>query len=353
MGEQVEVQHFIFVVEKRMLGHAVVGRLVMFKSTATAVFSEGKQEMIAVVMARTIHRPSFANEIGDMVEHLGAELHVLCLIANEIDIVLWRYVGSKGIFMEVLTGDDWRVFKHLYGSGRIVDGTAGRMIRIISRDGLERSANPPASRNSDRGLNRNLPDWDSGRVEKKLLPLQNRHVRRNTVADNAVEMGVDRRHSRRHDQVILIHIDIVAAPRKHLAVGREDDSGNVPDRPIGTVMARKPFRRGETERARCDGYVNLSMVKLAGRVGKIRGDLNGRLLCERERGEENEGQDGHANEHEREGSSQTAVSLNFSHHTHKSTQNAQARSRTIRVLAGWLTASRPYSEVVMSNANRS
>ncbi len=76
----------------------------------------------------------------------------------------------------------------------------------------------------------------------------------------------------------LVEIDIVAAPGKGLAVDGEDDAGDVVDGAGGAVIAGNPLRSGEGERTGDDGQVDIGVVELAGRVGEVGSDLDGRFL---------------------------------------------------------------------------
>jgi hypothetical protein len=86
-------------------------------------------------------------------------------------------------------------------------------------------------------------------------------------------------------EVELVEVGVVAAPRKDLAVGGEDDAGDVIDWAGGAVVARDPLGSGEGERAGFDGEVDLGVVELARGFGEVGGDLDGGLLGEGSGGE--------------------------------------------------------------------
>jgi hypothetical protein len=78
--------------------------------------------------------------------------------------------------------------------------------------------------------------------------------------------------------VELVEIFIVATPAEDLAVGGEDDAGDLVDRAGGAMVAGDPLGCGESDWARLDGNVNLGVVELARGFGEVRGDLDGSLL---------------------------------------------------------------------------
>jgi hypothetical protein len=78
--------------------------------------------------------------------------------------------------------------------------------------------------------------------------------------------------------VELVEVFIVATPGEDLAVGGEDDAGDVVDGAGGAMVAGDPLGRGEGDGAGLDGDVDLGVVELAGGVGEVGGDLDGGLL---------------------------------------------------------------------------
>jgi hypothetical protein len=84
--------------------------------------------------------------------------------------------------------------------------------------------------------------------------------------------------------VDAVHIDIIAAPGKCLAVGVNDDPREIVDGPSGTVVARNPLRVLESERTGAYRYFQTSMEKMPRRIGEVymQGDWGlgwGRYLC--------------------------------------------------------------------------
>ena len=77
--------------------------------------------------------------------------------------------------------------------------------------------------------------------------------------------------------VELVEVGVVATPGKGLAVGGEDDAGDVVDGAGGAVVAGDPLGRGEGCGAGLHGEVDLSVVELARSVGEIGGDADGDL----------------------------------------------------------------------------
>ncbi len=98
--------------------------------------------------------------------------------------------------------------------------------------------------------------------------------------------------------VELVEVGVVAAPGEGLAVGGEDDAGDVVDGAGGAVVAGDPLGGGEGDGAGFDGEVDLGVVELARRVGEVGGDLDGGFLSEGGGGEEEgQRQDRLADEH--------------------------------------------------------
>src|ERR1700733_472694 len=84
----------------------------------------------------------------------------------------------------------------------------------------------------------------------------------------------------RNGDVEFVQVFIVAAPGENLAVGGEDDAGDVVDGAGGAVVARDPLGGGKGDGAGFDGDVNLGVVELAGTIGEVGGDLDGGLARE-------------------------------------------------------------------------
>jgi hypothetical protein len=78
--------------------------------------------------------------------------------------------------------------------------------------------------------------------------------------------------------VELVEVFVVATPGEDLAVGGEDDAGDLVDGAGGAVVAGNPLGCGERDQAGLDGDVDVGMVELARGVGEVRGDLDGGLL---------------------------------------------------------------------------
>ena len=104
----------------------------------------------------------------------------------------------------------------------------------------------------------------------------------------------------RDDDVELVEVGLIAGPGDDLAVGGEDDAGNLVDRAGGTVVAGDPLGGGEGGGAGLDGEIDLRVVKLARRLGQVGGDADGqrgrrpgiRLAGMRQRSGERESEDG-------------------------------------------------------------
>ena len=73
--------------------------------------------MVDVVVVRVVGRAGFADEVGDLGEELGAKVGVFWLVGDDVDVVLGRDLRRERELVEVLAGDDGRVFELLDGGG--------------------------------------------------------------------------------------------------------------------------------------------------------------------------------------------------------------------------------------------
>jgi len=105
--------------------------------------------------------------------------------------------------------------------------------------------------------------------------------------------------------VEFVEVLVVATPGKDLAVGGEDDAGDVVDGAGGTVVAGNPLGSGKRDRAGLDGDVDLGVVDLAGGFGEVGGDADGSFLRLQDaggaEGKESERQEGEAVAHGQKG----------------------------------------------------
>ena len=105
--------------------------------------------------------------------------------------------------MEVLAGDDGRVFKLLdRGDGVMGGGCAGGRVMVVFEDagdgrrsagsgGLEGGADAPTRGHGHAGLDGDLLDRDVGGIHHEALPLEAGHLTGDAVGDDGVEVDVD------------------------------------------------------------------------------------------------------------------------------------------------------------------
>jgi hypothetical protein len=77
-------------------------------------------------------------------------------------------------------------------------------------------------------------------------------------------MGVEGGDAGWDGDVELVEVFLVAAPGEDLAVGGEDDAGDLVDGAGGAVVAGDPLGRGEGDGAGMDRNVDLGVVELRG-----------------------------------------------------------------------------------------
>ena len=128
-------------------------------------------------------------------------------------------------------------------------------------------------------------------VEEEAFPLQGGEVCGLAAGVYEVEVGVKVGDALGDRDVILEHIDVVAAPRQCVYTsvrdaGGEDHAGNGFNDGGGAVGAGDPLGGGKGEGAGGDGNVDLSVVDMAGDVGEVGGDADGSLLGGGEGGNE-------------------------------------------------------------------
>ncbi len=78
----------------------------MLEAFAAGEVGEGEEEMVDVIVARVVGCAGLTDEVGDLVEELGAEVGVVRLVGDYVDVVLGADLGSEGELVEVLAGDD-------------------------------------------------------------------------------------------------------------------------------------------------------------------------------------------------------------------------------------------------------
>src|ERR1700751_4237270 len=112
-------------------------------------------------------------------------------------------------------------------------------------------------------------------VEHDRVPLQHRHIR----AGGVIFIGaIEPRHPLRHGEVNAVHVDLIAPPRNVLAVGANEEPGEVIDRTRGAMVAGNPLRVFEFEWPRRDWYLLVRMQDMSWRVGQV--DVqDDRLTC--------------------------------------------------------------------------
>ena len=252
----------------------------MLEAFAAGYVGEGEEEVVDVVVARVVGGAGFADEVVEFGEERGAEVGVFGGVGDYVDVVLGGDLGGEGELVEVLAGDDGGVFELLDGGGGVVGGAALGMLRVVAVGGSESGADAPACGDSDGGLDGDVFDGGVGGVEEELFPLEDGELLGEARGDDAVEVRVEGGDAGGDGDVELVEVDVVATPGEGLAVGGEDDAGDLADGAGGAVVAGDPLGRGEGDGAGGDGDVDLGVVELAWGLGEVGGDLDGGLLGE-------------------------------------------------------------------------
>ena len=180
------------------------------------------------------------------------------MIGDYVDVVLRGDFGGESELVEVLAGDDGGVLELLDVGGGEVSGSALRVLRIVAVGGGEGGADAPAFGDLYGGLDGDVFDGGVGGVEEELFPLEDGHLLGDAGGDDAVEVGVEGGDSGRDGDVEFEEVFVVAAPGEGLAVGGEDDAGDVVDGAGGAVVAGDPLGGGEGDRAGFDGDVDFT-----------------------------------------------------------------------------------------------
>ncbi len=79
-----------------------------------------------------------------------------------------------------------------------------------------------------------------------------------------------------------VEVNVIATPGQFFAGGVNDQAGEVVDGTAGAVGAGDPFGGGEGDGAGRDWHFDIGMNELAGRVGEVGGDEDGRMAPARE-----------------------------------------------------------------------
>ena len=193
--------------------------------------------------------------------------------------------------MEVLPGDDGRVFQLLDGCGLKLQRAAGLQVRVVGCGRGERRTDAPPGGHRHAGLDGDLPHRHAGRIQHQLFPLKHSHLVGSAREHDAVQVRVQGGDAAGHVDVEGVQIHIVAPPWERLTVDREDDAGDVVDRAGGAMVAGDPLGRGEDVLAGLYGQVDLGMVELARGFGEISGDADGGGLRGERKGEDGGGGD--------------------------------------------------------------
>ena len=126
--------------------------------------------------------------------------------------------------------------------GSKLRGAADFGVGVVGAGGGERGADAPAGGDGHAGLDGDVADRDVGGIEHELLPLEDGDLVVGAGGDDAVEMGVEGGDALGDVDVELVEVLVVATPVEGLAVGGEDDAGDVVDGAGGAVVAGDPLR---------------------------------------------------------------------------------------------------------------
>ena len=220
----------------------------MLEAFAAGDVREGEQEVVLVVVMRGVGGIGLADEVGDLGEQSGTEPGVRWGVGDDVDEVGGLDLRGERELVEVLAGDDGRVFELLDGGGGVVGGAAGGVLWIVAVGGSECSADAPACWDLHGGLHGDVFDRDVGGVEKQLFPLEDGQLRGDTLGDDAIEMGVKRGDALRNGEVELVEIHVVAPPGQRLALCGEDDAGDVVDGRLLVTLGELATARRATSR---------------------------------------------------------------------------------------------------------
>ena len=72
----------------------------------------------------------------------------------------------------------------------------------------------------------------------------------------------------------LVEVHFVALPRQRFSISGEHNSGDLADWPRRPMIPGDPLWRGERKGPGLYGQIDLGMIKLARRIGKVGGDAN-------------------------------------------------------------------------------
>ena len=123
------------------------------------------------------------------------------------------------------------------------------MLRVVAVGWGEGGADAPAVGDYDGGLDRDVFDGGVGGVEEEFFPLEDGELLADARGDDAVEVGVEGGDAGGNGDVELVEVFVVATPGEDLAVGGEDDAGDVVDGAGGAMVAGNPLRSGEGDGA--------------------------------------------------------------------------------------------------------
>ncbi len=275
-AEEVGDAELVGVVGEVLFADAVVGRLAVFEALAAGGIGKGEEEVVVVVVVRLVEGVGFADEVGDLGEGGGTKVAVAGFVGDDINEVGGLDLRGERELVKVETGIHGRVFQ-------LLDRSDGELVRIGGAGagdaafGFQGGADSPSLGDGDRGLDGDLRYRNVSGIEQQTFPLKGGQLGGLTPRVDEVEMGVEEGDAFRDGQVVLKHVDVVATPLQGFAVRGEDDAGDGVDDGRGAMGAGDPLRRDEGNRAGFDGDVDLGVVELAGGLGEVGCDLNGRL----------------------------------------------------------------------------
>ena len=97
----------------------------MLEAFSTGYVGECEEEVVDVVVARVVGGPGLTDEVIKLGDEGGAEFGVFGAVGDYVDVVLRRDLGGECELVEVLAGDDGRVFELFDRGGGVVCGALG------------------------------------------------------------------------------------------------------------------------------------------------------------------------------------------------------------------------------------
>ena len=252
----------------------------MLQAVAAHLVAERDQEVVVVVVVRAVHLVHLLHQIAERLDLFRLGFQVLRRVGDDVHVHRRLRARIEIDALEILARVDRRIDQVVVVDRLEVDRVA------IPRGHVQCRAGLPAHRQFHAGFGLDLAGVVAGRIQRHGIPLQVEHLRGHHHAALAailrrevLERHVHAARALRHVDMEGVHVERIARPRQHLAIGLDHQSGHLVDRTGRRMVAGKPLRVKQGERAGGGDRHGLVHAEDPVRhVGGVHGDLQCALV---------------------------------------------------------------------------